>query len=305
MSARRPIIAAAFWLLAVCLINSPAAHADKVRLKHGDLTLNGLLQLADGKTLKDGLVLVVHGTLAHNDMDTLNNLRTILKDRGLSTLAINLSLAVDDRHGMYDCATPHRHHHLDALEDIDLWMDWLKGQGAGPVILFGHSRGGNQAARFAAERGHTLLSKLVLLAPATWDAAKAAAGFEKTHGRPLAPALDKAEALVKSGKSDAMMPKMGLLYCPGADVMAGSFVSYYRPDPRFNTPAILGEIKVPVLVMAGSEDNVVADLPDRMEGKADGKRISFEVIDGAGHFFLDLFAEDVADRIEDFLAANN
>ena len=298
----RTLAPAALVALALGLFQAPAATAEEVRLKQGDLTLNAQLDMADGKTLKDGLVLVVHGTLAHNDMDTLSNLRTILNDRGLNTLAINLSLAVDDRHGMYECATPHRHHHLDALEEIAVWMDWLKDQGAGPVILFGHSRGGNQSARFAAERGHALLSKLVLLAPATWDAGKAAAGFEKTHGRPLAQELGKAEALVKSGKSAEMMPKMGLLYCPGADVMAGSFVSYYRPDPRFNTPAILGEIKVPVLVMAGSEDNVVSDLPERMEGKTDGKRVTFEVIDGAGHFFLDLFAEDVADRIEDFLA---
>ncbi|HAD87483.1 MAG TPA: alpha/beta hydrolase, partial [Rhodospirillaceae bacterium] len=187
----RTLAPAALVALALGLFQAPAATAEEVRLKQGDLTLNAQLDMADGKTLKDGLVLVVHGTLAHNDMDTLSNLRTILNDRGLNTLAINLSLAVDDRHGMYECATPHRHHHLDALEEIAVWMDWLKDQGAGPVILFGHSRGGNQSARFAAERGHALLSKLVLLAPATWDAEKAAAGFEKTHGRPLAQELGK------------------------------------------------------------------------------------------------------------------
>ena len=41
------------------------------------------------------------------------------------------------------------------------------------------------------------------------------------------------------------------------------------------------------------------------EGKADGARFKFEVIDGADHFFLDLFAEDVADHMEEFLGSGS
>jgi pimeloyl-ACP methyl ester carboxylesterase len=290
----------ALFILAFLAMAQPAA-AEEVRIKPGDLTLNAQLELASGKALKDGVVLIVHGTLAHNDMETLKTLRGVLNDRGLNTLAINLSLAIDDRHGMYDCKTPHRHRHLDALDEISAWMDWLKDQGSGPVVLFGHSRGGNQAARYVTERGNGLLSKLVLMAPATWSADKAAQGFEKAHGRPLAPALEAAETLAKAGKEDALLDKPGLLYCPAAKVSAASFVSYYRPDPRFDTPAILGEINVPVLIMAGSNDTVVADLPAKMAGKADGTRITFKVIDGADHFFLDLYAEDVADAMEAFI----
>ena len=290
----------ALFILAFLAMAQPAA-AEEVRIKPGDLTLNAQLELASGKALKDGVVLIVHGTLAHNDMETLKTLRGVLNDRGLNTLAINLSLAIDDRHGMYDCKTPHRHGHLDALDEISAWMDWLKGQGAGPVVLFGHSRGGNQAARFTAERGNPMIAKLVLMAPATWNAAKTAQGFEKSHGRPLAPDLAAAEALVKAGKGDQLLDKPGLLYCPTAKVSAASFVSYYRPDPRFDTPSILGEIKVPVLVMAGSNDTVVADLPEKMAGKADGATVAFKVIDGADHFFLDLYAEDVGDAMAAFI----
>lgn len=299
MSIRRFVSTIALCLIAACL--SLPATAEEVRLKPGTQTLNAQLDLASGKALKDGVVLIVHGTLAHNDMETLKTLRGVLNDRGLNTLAINLSLAIDDRHGMYDCKTPHRHKHLDALDEIAAWMDWLKGQGAGPVVLFGHSRGGNQAARFAAERGNPMIAKLVLLAPATWNAEKTAQGFEKSHSRPLAPDLTAAEALVKAGKGDQLLDKPGLLYCPTAKVSAASFVSYYRPDPRFDTPSILGEIKVPVLVMAGSNDTVVADLPQKMTGKADGAKVAFKVIDGADHFFLDLYAEDVADAMEAFI----
>ncbi|MEQ8226529.1 MAG: alpha/beta hydrolase [Rhodospirillales bacterium] len=296
-----PILRAIAFVVLTFVASSPA-WAEDIRIKPGDFTLNAQLDMAEGKSLQDGVVLIVHGTLAHNDMDMLSNLRQVLNDRGLNTLAINLSLGIDDRHGMYDCKTPHRHRHLDALDEIDAWMDWLKVKGAGPVVLFGHSRGGNQAARFAAERGHGLLNKLVLLAPATWDREKAAAGFEKSHDRPLTPDLKTAQAMVQAGKGMEMMAKPGLLYCPDAQVSALSFDSYYRPDPRFDTPSVLGDIKVPVLVVAGSNDTVIKDLPAKMADKTDGKQITFQVVDGADHFFLDLFAEDVADHMEAFLA---
>ncbi|MEK9725192.1 MAG: alpha/beta hydrolase, partial [Rhodospirillaceae bacterium] len=92
------------------------------------------------------------------------------------------------------------------------------------------------------------------------------------------------------------------LYCEKADVAAASFLGYYAPDPRRDTPAVLGEIAPPVLVVAGSKDTVVADLPERVGPMADGKRLSFAAVDGATHFFIDLHAEDVADLIEEFLA---
>ena len=237
--------------------------------------VNGELRSASGKALKDGVVLLVHGTLAHNAMDTIKNLATVLGERGFSTLSVNLSFGVDDRHGMYDCKVAHRHHHLDALKEIGLWVKWLNAKGAGDITLFGHSRGGNQTARYAAETADPGIKRLVLLAPATWDAKSAAAGFERTHKHPLG---------------------------DGLTALAATFVSYYKPDPRFDTPSILKEIKVPVLVVAGGKDTVVKGLPERVKPMADGKRIRFGVVPDATHFFLDLYAEDVADFIEKFLS---
>jgi len=278
------------------------AAAAEIKISHDGLTLNALLTEADGKTLKDGVIVIVHGTLAHNAMDTIKNLTGVLAERGLNTLAINLSLAIDNRHGMYDCKTPHRHKHMDALDEIGAWLGWLESKGSGRVVLFGHSRGGNQAARFAAENGHALLSRLILLAPATGRAGR---GFEKQHGKPLADELAKAEALVKAGKGKEIMAGAGLLYCPGADVTAESFVAYYRSDPHNDTSVVLRDIKVPVQVIAGGRDSVVPDLREKVASQVEGKTLQFAIIDDAGHFFLDLYAEDVADLIEEFLAAGS
>ncbi len=305
MPAAKPIATAfrrlsAALLVGLALLATPAA-AEKVKIKHAGLTLNGKLELAGGKTLADGLILLLHGTLAHNDMDTIANLASTLNGRGHSTLAVNLGLGVDDRHGMYDCNATHKHKHLDALDELGAWFEWLKSKGAGKVVLLAHSRGGNQAARFAAERGHALLDRLVLMAPATWSADAQAAGFQRAHGKPLADVLKQADALVKAGKGAEVMAKVGILYCPGADVTAATFVSYYAPDPRMDTPSFLKEIKVPTLVVAASNDTVVVGLPDKVKPMADGKKLRLAVVDGADHFFLDLFAEDVADQVEKML----
>ena len=89
----------------------------------------------EGSWPQGPVLLMTHGTLAHNKMEIMATLQTLFAERGLSSLAISLSLGLDDRTGMYDCATPHRHRHADALGEIGAWLRWLKEQGAEPVSL--------------------------------------------------------------------------------------------------------------------------------------------------------------------------
>ncbi|MBT5812219.1 MAG: alpha/beta hydrolase [Rhodospirillaceae bacterium] len=296
-------------IVAIMLWGAPL-QAEEIKIPHDGVTLNAELTRAARRTLADGVVLIVHGTLSHNRMETIRNLSTVLVERGLTTLAINLSLGVNDRHGPYDCKIAHRHRYMDAVREIGAWLDWLQARGARNVTLMGHSRGGAQAARMAADAGaagksHPLVRRVALLAPGTWSAGAAARTFERRHGRPLAPDMEKARALIAAGNGAHLMPRPGLLSCTIAGVTADSFVSYYAPDPRFDTPSILKDIAVPTLVIAGGEDNVVKGLAEKVRPQADGKRLRFALIDDANHFFLDLFAEDVADLVEELLGASS
>jgi len=283
-------------------ISIKLASAEDVQISANGLKLNGSLVLADGRKLSDGVVLMVHGTLAHHAMETIKNLQTVLTERGFNTLAISLSLGINDRKGMYDCAQPSRHRHTDAFDEISQWMKWLGAKGVSNVILFGHSRGGNQSAWYMAEQPDPAIKRLVLLAPATWNAKDAEDGYTKVHKKKLAETVAKAEAMVAKGQGQTMMKKTGLLYCADADATAASVVSYYKPDPRFDTPTLLGKIKTPVQIIAGSNDTVVTGLAERIPPMADGKKLRFAVVEDADHFFLDLLAEDVADVIEEFVS---
>ncbi len=120
---------------------------DEVILDEDGLALNGNLVLASEKTLADGLILMLHGTLGHKDMEIMSNLQSVCTENSRSSLAINLSLDVDNRHGCYPCERPHSHKIDDASEELDAWLTWLESMHAGEIALLGHSRGANQIAR--------------------------------------------------------------------------------------------------------------------------------------------------------------
>ena len=60
------------------------------------------------------------------------------------------------------------------------------------------------------------------------------------------------------------------------------------------------KVAVPVLVIAGSKDRVVDNLEESVAPLANDK-LKFLLVEGAGHFFLDLYMEDVADAVDEFL----
>lgn len=289
------------FALTAALVFAAAVEAKEVTLPHRGLTLNANLELAAGKKLAEGVVLITHGTLAHRDMETVTYLQNLLKEKGYNTLAINLSLELNNRHGMYECRETHRHRYTDAVGEIGAWADWLRKQGAKRVAVMGHSRGGAQTALYAAEHDNPLIKAVVLYAPATHDPVKDAAGYRERYKKPLAPILERAESLVKAGKGASVLEHTDFLYCPDTSVTAEAFASYYGPDPRLDTPYLIPKIKKPVLVVVAGNDEVVVGLDKKVAPLADGKRVQMKVVDGADHFFRDLYADDAVETIAAFL----
>lgn len=291
-------------LLAIALplgvAGTSTARAAEARIPHHGLTLNGELELASGRSVRDGLVIMVHGTLAHARMEIMQGLQASFRARGLSTLAITLSLGIDDRRGMYDCAVAHRHRHDDALGEIAAWIGWAKQQGAKDLVLLGHSRGGNQVARYVTERDDPTIDTVVLIAPLVSYAAQVRAEYEKRFGVPLAPVLARAKQMMEGGQRRAEIGKTGFLSCKEATVSAESFVSYYDDDRRMDTAYLLRNYKKNALVVSGTQDTVVTGLESRMMSLADGKRVKLVSLEGADHMFRDLYLDDIATLVREF-----
>jgi pimeloyl-ACP methyl ester carboxylesterase len=279
-------------------LSGTAPGAEEVTLTQAGLTLNANLETARADWQQDPVVLMTHGTLAHGRMEIMESLQAALKDRGISSLAITLSLGVDNRHGMYACAEPHTHKHEDAVEEIGTWLGWLRTQGVAKVALLGHSRGGNQTARFAAANPDAPVTAVILVAPQTWSEDDAAADYEKRYGKELATLVTRARQLDAEGKGGSLLDHVDFIYCPDTTATAAAFVSYYAPDERMDTPRLIPEIKAPVLVIAGSEDEVVKGLVEKVQPLADGQHVSLTQVAGADHFFRDLYVDEVADAVQ-------
>lgn len=68
-------------------------------------------------------------------------------------------------------------------------------------------------------------------------------------------------------------------------------------------PRLLRWLKMPVLVLAATKDPAVPDVVSSFTPVAEAShgRVLLDRIEDADHFFRDLFAEDAADRIAEFI----
>ena len=275
-------------LLTVGLL-APAVHAEEVTIKPGALTLNAELSVAAGDITDGPMVLIQHGTLAHNKMEIIATLQELLADEEINSLAPNLSLGMDNRHGSYDCETDHVHKHEDAMTELGQWVDWLKAQGVEQILIAGHSRGGGQVAAYT-RNADAVIKGQFLIAPTDTTAETRAAGYEKRYSVPLADKVAQAKALA----SDAWMPEnTSFIYClRGGEVSAGSFLSYYDPQDEMNTVELLKDQSLPTTIIAGSLDKVVPNLPAQVDAAA-LDHVRFEVLEDADHYFRDLYADEI------------
>jgi len=296
-----------FGLAAMCFVavlSATPVRANEVKLTYKGLTLNANQELAPGKSLSDGAILIVHGTLAHGGMDVIRSFQDLLKAKGWNSLAINLSYGVSNRHGMFECTNVQRHRHADALGEIDAWVKWLERQGAKSITLAGHSRGANQVAQYAINSNRASVRSLVFAPPGMMDRALAARHYEDQYKKPLQPLLSEAESLIKAGKGSTELKNKPFLNCASTTVTADSFASYYSAGAIPETAVLIMKYGKPVLVVVGSQDNIHPDVIEKVKPIADGKRVQLKVIDGADAFFRDFLAEDAVDAMTTFLVAN-
>ena len=269
----------------VLALASFAAAAEPVQIKPGLLRLNGNLELPAGQQIADSrMVLIVHGTLSWYGQETIAALQKNLKQRGDPSLAINLSLGIDDRQRARPCDVLHDYALAGARREIVQWIDWLYSQNARSVDVVGFSRGGAQVAALGPELPKA--RRLVLLAPTFATAAEQSATYERAFGRPLAPELDKARREpLQSFTTD-------FLTCRQAPVLGATLLDGYEEM----SPRLAAKTGHQTLVVIAGKDEIVPDL---------GRKLPSEVpqatVEGAGHFFLDLYGEEAADIVSKFL----
>jgi len=272
------------------LIVSVSLQAEEVTQQYLGLTINANLELTDGKSLEDGVVLLLHGTMAHNRMEIIEASQQALLDNNQNSLAINLSLGINNRHGFYDCAWPNRHTLDGGLDELDAW-----------IVIMAHSRGANQAMVYAVERKNPAVTHLVLLAPNTNPDPKPQ--YEARYGETFDESLELVEKRIAAGKGNELIDNLDFSYCPKASVSANTFYSYNRVDDRFRQfPLYLSKMPIPTLIITGTRDELQPNIEKDLAAFIDGKRIRLGVVEEAGHFFRDFNIEEAVEASVEFIA---
>ena len=247
-------------------------------------------------------ILMLHGTLAHANMEIMSTLAEVFAEYGFETLRISLSLGLDDRYGMLSCDLPQRHKHTDAVTELAVWSGWLEDQGRHSFLLLGHSRGTNQVARYVTTTGLHLPTGVILVAPPVWDPVAMSDGYAKRAGQSLEPLVATARELSESGRGDEMLVDVVFLHCVEAQVTAETFLSYYASEPGFDTLKLIDRSRVPVIIFAGTEDPLTNGLQPAVAAMEGAEAVEYVTIDGADHFFRDLYAYDLVEAVEAWLA---
>ena len=271
--------------LALASLPAPQrAWAESTQLKSGQIRLNGNLELPAGKKVADGVALILHGALSHDKHETVAALQENLKKRGIGSLAITLSLGIDNREGPRPCGLLHDYALAGAQREVAAWMAWLRADGAPTVDLIGFSRGGAQIAALTPKLPR--VGHVVLMAPTFATTAEQAAAYQRSFGHPLAEPLDAArESPLQKFTAD-------FLHCKDAPVLGATFLDAYQEM----LPQLAAETQHSTLVVVAGKDEIVPDLEKKLPSQV--QRV---VIDGSGHFFPDLYGEEAADAIAKFL----
>ncbi|MGD8784598.1 MAG: DUF1749 domain-containing protein [Thioalkalispiraceae bacterium] len=292
-----------FFSIIILFSCAQPVSAEEVKEKYNNLTVNANLELAEGKQMQDGVILLTHGLLMHNGMEIIKTMQALFKAHGYNSLAINYSLNIDDRHGPIDCNAPHHHSRQKSLDEIGFWLAWLKEKNVRKIILAGHSSGANDIAEYHSHNPDPLITHLLMITPATSDhAMNTPAGYRSRYHKDVNKILADAQKLVDAGRDEEIMPKTDFLFCPAAPVSAATFISYYGGYNSVRLlPTQLQHIQIPTIFIAAGADNISADMSAIVKPYVDGKRIQLVTIDGASHFLRDLFLEDAVDAMVSFL----
>lgn len=285
------------WLVTYCALfvaqSVLAETVTTVRLPHNNITLlANLVEVNDNKNAP--FFLITHGTLAHNKMEIISAMQTELAAENFSSLAVNLSYSINARQSaMLDCGITHQHKHEDAVSELAAWVKWVQQAGYNDVYLVGHSRGGAQTAWYMTQSPPLIIKGAVLIAPANNSPEKTIANYKKNYGTTPSEALS-----AQQGKT--MLENIDFIYCRKAHVAKDTFNSYYKNEPRFAFSHSAKTIDQPLLVVAGSEDEIVpltqADVDAIQKDNA-----SFLMVDGADHFFRDLYMLDIVEGIKTWI----
>ena len=174
----------------------------------------------------------------------------------------------------------------DSVNDIEGAINFVKSIGTEEIILEGHSYGCNKVIYYYNQKKDNNISKIILLAPCD-----VILSMKYIVGEKFDMVIEHAKKLVSEGKGKELLESE---YYPKT-YTAETFVDGFIPDsqadifryrePEYISPP-LKDIKIPVLIQIGTNDEYIKGLPRELiinffESNLDNYKLDF--IEGATH----------------------
>ena len=285
-------------LTLLCIITSLSfAQEKQVTISSkNNIKLTGEILVTNQNT---SIFLVVHGTRGHKGMEIIQTLSSRLYEEGYDILSINLSYGFSNRSDNFlACDINHNHNEHESVEEIIAWYNYLIKKGYKQINFIGHSRGGLNIMQALSMIDNEEI-KSYLLAPVidTYEGTKAY--YEKELGIPYDLIINSNEDYNLTDKYQ----KINFLFCENVDVSSQTFKSYLDFSNNksaypfsFNILDLINNSKSPITIFSGTEDEILVDSYESYED-INKLNVRTVILDGGGHFFRDLYLEDVIDII--------
>ena len=173
----------------------------------------------------------------------------------------------------------------DCLLDLRAALDWLEEQGKVRLGLLGHSLGAVKSLYYGAHGDDARLRAVIAISPpglgqARLERAEQGEGFRAT--------LAQAQRLVEEGRGQEIIYAQGPVLVP---FQAASFLEKFGPEDRYYAANWIERVTVPVLFLAGSEEQWIASFTEELAGMHPLPASSFVLIQGADHSYADHLPE--------------
>ena len=281
-----------------CIITNLSVAAEKqvTISSKSNIKLNGELSSSNQNT---SAFLIVHGTRGHKGMEIIKTLSSRLHEEGYTVLSINISYGFHNRKDEFlSCNIKHNHNEHESVGEIIAWYNYLVSKGYNKINFIGHSRGGFNIMQALSIINNKEINSF-LLAPFIDTYIGTKTYYEEELGIPY-------ELIIKSPDNyylaDRYKP-INFLFCENVNVSSQTFGSYLNYSRNkldypftFNILDLINESTFPVTIFSGTDDEITMD-NYKIYKKIKKSNVKAITLEGGGHFFRDLYLEDVIDII--------
>lgn len=221
-----------------------------IQTKDG-LTLNGFSLVPEGSC--KAVIALIHGMGEHGHRYL--HVAEYFAKKGIATMAIDLR-----GHGNSEGKRGHTPNYEALMSDIDLFLEKVKSSFPNlPIVLYGHSMGGNLSLNYLIRRQPTINAAIVTspylrlaFEPPKWKVVlgKLSAGLVPTLTQPTGletAAISRDTAVVKAYEADKLVHDK---------ITSAFFVNVHFAGPYAIEHA--AKIKTPLLIMHGLEDRLTS-----------------------------------------------